>query len=166
MSVARTKPRSRRINAWRDKKKRKGREEERNRVCIYIYGQWNILYLPLYLSPNGIESRHCWETTGVEEEADKENKKKNKRNKRDKCSERFLGTYWRTIKKFIRWINQRNFILRGLPVKSLFVSTSHHTFLCWNLWIRYVLLLHPLLEYWIDSIFGNSRRRRIRKGIG
>lgn len=110
MSVARTKPRSRRINAWRDKKKRKGREEERNRVCIYIYGQWNILYLPLYLSPNGIESRHCWETTDVEEEADKENKKKkkNKRNKRDKCSERFLGTYWRTIKRFIRWINQRN----------------------------------------------------------
>lgn len=45
-------------------------------MCIYIYGQWNILYLPLYLSSNGIESRHCWETTGVEEEADKENKKK------------------------------------------------------------------------------------------
>ena len=27
-------------------------------------------------------------------------------------------------------------------------------------------VVHPLLEYWIDSIFGNSRRRRIRKGIG
>lgn len=58
-------------------KKKKEREEKRREiVCIYIYGQWNILYLPLYLSPNGIESRHCWETTGVEEEADKENKKK------------------------------------------------------------------------------------------
>lgn len=167
MSVARTKPPSRRINAWRDKKKKKKGKRRGEKSCVYIYTANGIFYTfpSIYRL---MESNRA--IVGKRQVSRKKRirriKKKNKRNKRDKCSERFLGTYWRTIKRFIRWINQRNFILRGLPVKSLFVSTSHHTFLCWNLWIRYVLLLHPLLEYWIDSIFGNSRRRRIRKGIG